>query len=204
MQNKNFIVGYNRQGQLVYIDLVISAGLLTPPIRIYEDMIFTALFINGVRVYNYATIVEGYTAANLVKFLETFTQQERYLISSEFFDSTLLNPADFRKQNTNFVPQFFKPLVNPMANITSMTATNVLFTYLDDFVPQPMKIYADYGFTPVTQTPEGTSSALNSSTSPFAFVPEWFSGSMMPVYVAIQLRTAASNNSKALGTMSNI
>lgn len=103
MQNNSFLVAYNKNNQLSYHDLIINDAtddLLCIPL--YEDLIFTAVFIAGKRVLYPTTEQE-------TNFFNIFTQQERYLIASDFFDSDLIKNQDYRSQNTAFCPSFLPP-----------------------------------------------------------------------------------------------
>lgn len=104
MQNNSFLVAFNKSQRLTYHDLNIAEDKSVSCIPIYEDLIFTALFINGQRILNPQNEEQK-------KLFEIFTQQERYLISSEFFDVNLINDKDYRKQNTSFCPVLVPPVV---------------------------------------------------------------------------------------------
>lgn len=97
MSNKSFLVAFNLAQKLTYHDLIINEDKTVNCIPIYEELIFTALFIDGVRILHPQNDEQK-------KLFEIFTQQERYLISSEFFDSSLINEKDYRKQNSSFCP----------------------------------------------------------------------------------------------------
>lgn len=105
MPKDSFLVAYNKNNKLTYHDLtIVDNNPLCVPI--YEDLIFCAMFLNGERVL--------YPFSDELKlFFESFTQEERYIIASEFFDSSLINQDSFRNQNTKFCPQFIVPVQVP-------------------------------------------------------------------------------------------
>lgn len=108
MQSNTFIVTYNKGGHLNYIDLNIDISKELPCIPLFEDMIVTALFIDGYRVYS-PLLNSRFTQIEMENFFSFFTQQERYILSSEFFDSTLIKDSEYRKQNSVFCPKFLPP-----------------------------------------------------------------------------------------------
>ncbi|MFV8343920.1 hypothetical protein [Flavobacterium sp. XS2P39] len=99
----SFLVSYNRNGKLAYHDIKIQEDNTVNCIPIFEDLIFTAMFLSGKRILQPVDEQQNV-------FFQKFTQQERYLIASEFFDSSLINEQDLRKQNTEFCPQIVLPL----------------------------------------------------------------------------------------------
>lgn len=118
MENNNFLVSYSKNGVLSYHSLIIDVDAVNC-IPIYEDLIFVALFIDGKRLLQPTNERE-------VCFFNSFTQQERYLIASEFFDSKLIRDSEFRKQNTPFCPRLnifpilhLTPVVNGVYKVTS-------------------------------------------------------------------------------------
>jgi len=111
MSNNNFLVAYNKQNQLIYFDLVIDQDKQVLCIPVYEDLVFTALFLKGQRVLTPFTSVPGFSQVELEKFFQEFQQQERYIISSEFFDSSLIKWSEIRKQNSPFCPLFAEPVM---------------------------------------------------------------------------------------------
>ncbi|MDI5895834.1 hypothetical protein [Flavobacterium algoritolerans] len=126
MQNNSFLVAYNKNNQLSYHDLDydnLNQGGSTC-IPLYEDLIFTAVFIAGKRVLYPTTEQE-------TNFFNIFTQQERYLIASEFFDSDLIKNQDYRTQNTAFCPSFLPPPSFDVI-ITNVDAYGVTFTGGDE------------------------------------------------------------------------
>jgi hypothetical protein len=103
MQNNSFLVAYNKAQKLTYHDLQINEDKTVNCIPIYEELIFTALFIDGLRVLTPQNEEQK-------KLFEIFSRQERYLIASEFFDANLINEKDYRKQNSEFCPKLVEPL----------------------------------------------------------------------------------------------
>jgi hypothetical protein len=96
---QNFLVSYNKNGKLAFHEIIITDNL-PACILINEDLIFTAMFMNGVRVTS--PIDESQLA-----FFQIFTPLERYLIASDFFDSSLISESDYRNANSKFCPVLF-------------------------------------------------------------------------------------------------
>lgn len=94
----NFIVLYNQNGSLEYLKFNVNEDNSVDCILLPTTAVIGAVFLDGASIKTPVTDIQK-------NFFKSLTLQERFMVSSEFFDSDLVNWNEARKAGSKFCPK---------------------------------------------------------------------------------------------------